>query len=55
MTMAGDREIPYPSPAVSATRVFGDYNTHLLAMNENISATSESASNVLARAFEMRF
>ena len=55
MTMAGDREIPYPSPAVSARVWVNSSGTHLLTMNEHISATGKCASNVLARAFEMRF
>lgn len=54
MTMAGDRETPYPSRRFS-TRIIGVFNTHLLAMNKDISTTSECASDVLARAFEMRF
>lgn len=55
MTMAGDREIPYPKPAVSALIFASVSDTHLLTMNENISAASECAGDVLTCAFEMRF
>lgn len=55
MTIAGDREIPYPRPHLSQLCDIGVSGTHLLTMNENISATAERAGDVFARAFEMRF